>query len=114
MRPRLSSLLGVCTFIPALVSAVTVYYQQDQQALATASGSASAANYTGAAAYNPTVLNAPPPPNPPINTSFPLQLTNNPPGLSITQNGAFFGFSIEMSVVNQVCKYPIYIYLDTY
>jgi hypothetical protein len=63
---------------------------------------AAAANYTGAAAYNPTILTAPAPPNPP-NPSFNIQLQNTgTPGLSMVQPGAFFGFSIEFSVVNQV------------
>lgn len=74
---------------------------------ATNTGSAAAANYTGAAAYDPTVLNAPGLPDPaPANTFF-LQLggTNTTQGgLSIALAGTFFGFSIEMSVVNQISE----------
>jgi len=73
----------------------------------TGTTSAAAANYTGAAAYDPTVLTAPAIPNPaPPNTFF-LQLfssNTSQGGLSIVQKGTFFGFSIEMSVVNQVSK----------
>ncbi|EDR09602.1 glycoside hydrolase family 79 protein [Laccaria bicolor S238N-H82] len=84
---------------------ITVYYQQGQQPLASGTSSATSANYTGAAAYNPTVLNPPAPPNPAITTNFAIQLQNGgTPGASIPQTGSFFGFSIEMSVVNQVCE----------
>ena len=64
-----------------------------------------AAAYTGAAAYDPTELTPPAPPNPPINTNVPVQLsTNGITNLSIPQQGAFVGFSIEMSVATQVCR----------
>lgn len=98
--------LGIGALLQALGNAkgsVTVYYQQGQNPFQTTT--ASAANYTGAAAYNPTVLDAPPVPSP-LPTNFPIQLTNGgQPGASIPQIGQFFGFSIEMSVVNQVCEY---------
>jgi hypothetical protein len=74
----------------------------------TGTASAAAANYTGAAAYDPTVLTAPAIPNPaPPNTFFLQLLSSNTSqsGLSIMQKGSFFGFSIEMSVVNQVREY---------
>ncbi|KAJ3552241.1 hypothetical protein NM688_g4255 [Phlebia brevispora] len=56
-------------------------------------------------AFNNVVLNAPPVPNPLPPTEFTLKLeqnSQNVPGLSIPQNGSFLGFSLEMSVVNQV------------
>ena len=74
----------------------------------TTSSSAAAANYTGAAAYDPTVLTAPAIPIPPPPNTFFIQLfssNSSQGGLSILQEGSFLGFSIEMSVVNQVCKY---------
>jgi hypothetical protein len=76
----------------------------------TATSSASAANFTGAAAYDLTVLTPPPVPNPPIPSQIPIQLTSSGgiANLSIPQNGAFFGFSIEMSVSNQVCESSFY------
>ncbi|KAJ3568101.1 hypothetical protein NP233_g5936 [Leucocoprinus birnbaumii] len=82
---------------------VTVYYVQGQNPFQTTTATASAANYTGAAAYDPTVLNPPPVPTD-LTTSFTIQLQNGgaPPGVSIPIVGQFFGFSIEMSVVNQV------------
>ncbi|KAF5329457.1 hypothetical protein D9619_009103 [Psilocybe cf. subviscida] len=97
-------LLAPTSFItPA--HAVTVWYQDGQHPLqATTTSSAGAANYTGAAAYNPTTLN---PPAPPGAAAFPTTFVlgmagNTPPGASITQMGGFFGFSVEMSVANQV------------
>ena len=103
----LNAAVGLGILMQALVAfaQITVYYQQGQQPLASGTSSASSANYTGAAAYNPTVLNPPAPPNPAITTNFAIQLQNGgTPGASISQIGSFFGFSIEMSVVNQVCE----------
>ncbi|KAK7018564.1 Glyco-hydro-79C domain-containing protein [Favolaschia claudopus] len=80
---------------------ITVYHQQDQQAAfaTTASG----ATYTGVAAYNPTQLVAPPVPSPAVLTNIPINLQQSgTPGLSIKHKGRFFGFSVEMSVANQV------------
>jgi len=80
--------------------AVTIYYPKGQAPLATST--VPAAQYTGAAAYNPTTLLPPPVPSP-LNTQFVIQLQNGgTPGVSIQQEGCFFGFSIEMSVANQV------------
>ncbi|TBU39715.1 hypothetical protein BD309DRAFT_1021947 [Dichomitus squalens] len=56
-------------------------------------------------AYNNVRLQAPPLPSPMPATSFALTLTSQAQhmaGLSIPQRGDFFGFSIEMSVVEQV------------
>ena len=102
------------------VRAVTVYNQQPigQQlstslartdAVTTASGTSSpAASSTDYKAYDITRLTPPNLPDPLPATQFPIQLQNsasNVPGLSIFQSGAFFGFSIETSVINQVCEY---------
>ncbi|KAF5376683.1 hypothetical protein D9615_007846 [Tricholomella constricta] len=95
--------LGV-GFLQALVAnGVTVYYQQGQAPLsATSTSSGDAANYTGLAAYNPTTLNPPAIPSP-FNPTYSIQLQNGgTPGVSIPQQGSFLGFSIEMSVANQV------------
>ncbi|KAH9476922.1 Beta-glucuronidase [Psilocybe cubensis] len=87
---------------------VTVYYQPAQSQLAAFASQASAvaagAKYTGLPAYNPATLNAPAPPNPTdLPTKFTIQLPNAvPAGASIPHNGSFMGFSVEMSVVNQV------------
>ncbi|KAH9476924.1 Beta-glucuronidase [Psilocybe cubensis] len=82
---------------------VTVYYQPAQSILmaeaSQASVVAAGAKYTGLPAYNPVVLEAPPPPGPSaVPTAFTIPLTNAPPPLaSKPLNGSFFGFSVEMS-----------------
>lgn len=59
--------------------------------------------YTAASAFDPTNLVAPPAPSPPIQTQFPVQLfSGGMANLSIPQSGAFVGFSVELSVANQV------------
>jgi long-subunit fatty acid transport protein len=103
--------LGVLLFSSSSSRAVTVYYQVGAQAaLASGAGTGAAANYTGAAAYNPTTLNPPSPPGPTaMPTNFAIQpIIAVPPGASIPQKGSFFGFSVEMSVVNQVGKFVVY------
>ncbi|KAJ7092351.1 glycoside hydrolase family 79 protein [Mycena belliarum] len=90
--------------LPLLARAgITIYQAPGQAAFATSAASANAASYTGAAAYNPTTLTPPPVPSPAVPSSFALQLqTGGTPGASIPQPGDFIGFSIEMSVANQV------------
>ncbi|TFK48176.1 hypothetical protein OE88DRAFT_1635030 [Heliocybe sulcata] len=97
------SILFPLSYISFALASITVYSQQPLGA--TASASASAANYTGAAAYDPLLLQAPAVPNPAPNTNFALQVqssSSNVQGLSIPQSGSFMGFSIEMSVATQV------------
>jgi len=97
-------------FFGVVQANVTVYGTGTQNPFllsgsATATASGAAASYTGAAAYNPTVLNAPPVPNPKPPTSFDIHLQNGGmQNLSITIPNGFFGFSVEMSVANQVRK----------
>jgi hypothetical protein len=84
------------------IQAVTVYYQTGLNASTTA-----ASTTPTAAAFDDTVLQAPTPPNPPIPTSFTLQLqgsNSSVQGLSIPIPAAFFGFSIEMSLVTQTSE----------
>ncbi|KAF8900144.1 glycoside hydrolase family 79 protein [Gymnopilus junonius] len=99
---RISALLVLFSLLPTS-NAVTVYYQAGTQA-AMAAAASPTGNYTGPAAYSPVTLAAPAPPGPTaFPTQFSLQLTNAvPQNASVAQNGSFFGFSIEMSVVNQV------------
>jgi hypothetical protein len=99
--------LGPHSFIPILCAAITTaqaqvtVYRQNPFETVTADN----AVYTGLAAYDPTILIPPPVPDPSIPKQFAVQVTNGGvPGLSIRQHGGFFGFSIEMSVVNQVCE----------
>ncbi|KAG1761526.1 glycoside hydrolase family 79 protein [Suillus occidentalis] len=90
-------------FYSSLVNAgVTVYYQVP---LADSTTTAASANYTGAAAYDPTVLTPPPVPAG-LTTQFGIQLSSSSAavqGLSIPHQGSFMGFSIEFTVVNQIC-----------
>ncbi|KAF8064386.1 glycoside hydrolase family 79 protein [Lyophyllum atratum] len=100
MRINVAHVFGLGILRALVAEAVTVYYPQGQNPLATTT--AAAASYTGAAAYNPTTLLPPPVPSP-LNRQFVIQLQNGgTPGVSIQQPGSFFGFSIEMSVANQV------------
>lgn len=64
-------------------------------------------------AFNNVTLNAPPVPNPAPPSQFDLHLDSNAQnvaGLSIHQAGSFLGFSIEMSVVNQISAWQIIYY----
>lgn len=66
------------------------------------------ASYTGLAAFNPVVLAPPPLPTPLPPNQFPITAPNNAanmPGLSFPHNGDFLGFSIEMSIADQVSAY---------
>jgi hypothetical protein len=103
----LLSLLWSSCFICLASASVTVY---SQQPLGVGTATAAAANYTAHAAYDPTVLTAPPVPSPAPATTFFIQLNSAPSavqGLSIPLSGAFMGFSVEFSVVNQVSEYQI-------
>ena len=63
--------------------------------------------YTGLAAYNPVYMYPPAIPEPPPANQFAIGVPNDAAlmeGLSVRQQGNFFGFSIEMSVVNQLSK----------
>ncbi|VDC03068.1 unnamed protein product [Peniophora sp. CBMAI 1063] len=105
---------GPSLLLPALfaahVSAQVTVYKPLQQVIfngvssaASSTVTAAAASYTGAAAYNTTQLQPPAVPNPAINTTIDVALTSGAlPVMSLAQSGAFFGFSIEMSVVNQM------------
>ncbi|KAJ6513514.1 hypothetical protein DFH09DRAFT_999118 [Mycena vulgaris] len=103
MGPRLPirslGLILFLTLVPCHCE-ITIYHANDQAAFAT---SVPAAQYTGAQAYNPTTLIPPPVPTPALASTIPVQLQSaGTPGLSVPQLGAFMGFSIEMSVTNQV------------
>ncbi|KAM6492996.1 hypothetical protein JOM56_011130 [Amanita muscaria] len=82
------------------VFAVTVY-RKDPSPTSLAPG----AIYSGPAAFNPIMLQAPAPPS---NFATQLNITVRdgpaPLGSSIQQLSSFFGFSIEMSVVDEVRK----------
>ena len=90
--------------------AVTLYIPEGQETLfgiePSTTDTSFASSYTGAAAYDPRTLTPPvPSTDPPVNTRFAVQLVNGDiPGLSIRHHGAFFGFSVELSVSNHICK----------
>ena len=105
--------LLLSSLFAAYGSAQVTVYKPVQQVIfngvssaASSTVTAAAASYTGAAAYNTTQLQPPAVPNPPINTTIDIALTSGAlPPVSVAQNGAFFGFSIEMSVANQMRAY---------
>lgn len=107
------------------VNAVTVYglagaSTADVSTIASASGgtgsatlSAEPVGYTPPA-FKTLVLTPPPVPDPKPPMQFGIQLASSASdvvGLSIPQSGAFYGFSIEMSIANQVSEYPVQLFL---
>ncbi|GJE89064.1 glycoside hydrolase family 79 protein [Phanerochaete sordida] len=112
MRPWHSALALALLCLPRAHAQVTVYglngAQQplvDGTAGASQSTAAPAVAYTAVPAYNNVQLQAPPVPQPPPPTQFAVgvqQSAADVVGLSIQQQGGFYGFSIEFSVVNQV------------
>lgn len=96
----------VFSFLVALgtARAVTVYGQGGQQPIGTAT---TTLPVPSSAAFDTRVLNPPPLPDPLPANQFGIQLAasaSNVQGLSIPQSGAFYGFSVEMSVVTQVSE----------
>ena len=75
---------------------------------ASATGVASDTSWiSNLAAYNNVTLQAPALPDPMPSLDFGIQLLNNAQdvtGLPVPQKGSFMGFSIEMSVVDQVSE----------
>lgn len=68
--------------------------------------------YTAAAAYDPTSLTPPAVPSPAPTNQFPVQLfSGGMANLSIPQSGAFVGFSVELSVADQICESNTVLYL---
>ena len=89
---------------------LTVYYAPGQTPLAdgTVDTDATPTAYDDSLqAYSTATLVAPAAPNATaMPTAFALAVPSAvPAGASIEQSGSFFGFSVEMSVVNQVCAY---------
>lgn len=92
--------------LPLVAHASVTVYSQLPFGKAT-STQPSFANYTAAAEYDASNLKAPgiPSPAPPVHFNIQLPAANTSQnGLSIPLSGSFFGFSIEMSVANQVCQ----------
>ncbi|KAI0354194.1 hypothetical protein OH77DRAFT_1426226 [Trametes cingulata] len=111
MLRLLGTLLFVVVSLPCALAAVTVYGPFGPESPSGASGAAPWAtlgntNWLNAPnAYNNVQLQPPPLPTPLPPMAFPIAVPSqaqNMPGLSIPQRGDFWGFSIEMSVVQQV------------
>ncbi|KAJ7034447.1 hypothetical protein C8F04DRAFT_1101881 [Mycena alexandri] len=92
--------LALLSLTPTALGTVTIYATQAVFTPTSTPG----ASYTGVAAYNPGTLVPPPLPTPAVLTNpIPVNLQNSgTPGLGVKQKGSFLGFSIEMSVTNQV------------
>ena len=100
---KLLALASSCTFFAQSALAVTVYGQTPLGATETLPPDAT---WTGLPAYDPTTL-VPPVINP-LPGPYTLQLTddvNAVGGVSIPVSGTFVGFSIEVSVVNQIREF---------
>ncbi|KAF8752585.1 Glycoside hydrolase family 79 protein [Rhizoctonia solani] len=94
------ALLAATAGVPNAV--VTVYRVGDHGAYASTTTTAAAAGYTGSAAYDPTVLDPPAPPEQ-LNREFVVLLPQaEPNGTSGPIPGSYLGFSIELSVANRV------------
>lgn len=108
-----SAVLQLFGLLPLLLHSacaqITVYYTDGTMspgttALPTVTSLAPNATWTGLLAYDPVVIAAPAIPTG-FTTQPNVQLSSTtPPGVSISQLSSFFGFSIEMSVANQVCE----------
>ncbi|KAG6808843.1 hypothetical protein H0H92_002618 [Tricholoma furcatifolium] len=86
--------LGILQAFLTVSATITVY-----PTALTATATANAANYTGAAAYDPTILQPPPVPSG-LTTQFVIQLQNGgTPNLSVQQNGSLVGFSVEITML---------------
>ncbi|KAJ7141844.1 hypothetical protein C8R43DRAFT_583571 [Mycena crocata] len=95
--------LALLFSLPQALAEITVYHADQAAFATTASGASATGVYSGVAAYNPSTLQRPPLPTASVLTTIPVQLQNaGTPNLGIKQKGSFMGFSIEMSVTNQV------------
>ncbi|KIJ42028.1 hypothetical protein M422DRAFT_255050 [Sphaerobolus stellatus SS14] len=92
---------------------VTIYTQVTfGTGAATATGSAFP-SVTNAAAFDPTMLIPPPPPNPAVGGANVVQLlTGAMANMSAPVQSGFLGFSIELSVADQVCEWTNFSYND--
>ncbi len=120
--------LSTCLFASAVHADVTIYGLLGQTTAApvqtgTATGTTQQSattsfvtthgppQYTELAAYNNIYMEPPAIPNPPPANQFAIGVPTDATlmnGLSIKQSGTFFGFSIEMSVVNQLSECSIH------
>lgn len=101
-------LLLSLSFTVTTCTAVTVYGQIPLGLTTTAGSAGAQPTAVLLHAYDETILHPPALPAERAPTNFTLTLAANNAsvnGLSIVQPGSFYGFSIEMSVITQVCEY---------
>lgn len=106
----LPSFLFAVLLAPLLSAATVTIYTADgvRTSLAPAATAGSGTTYSGLKAFDNTVLTSPAPLSPPITAGSLLlpaaanDLVVSGYGLSIPQKGNFLGFSIEMSVADQI------------
>ena len=99
------SVLSLLVSNVGLASTQYTVYQPQQQVIF--GGNTSVQGPTlASAAYDSTLLQAPTPPDPPVPTNQFIQLySGGMDDLSMPLSGAFFGFSIEMSIATRVRRY---------
>jgi hypothetical protein len=100
---KILALASSCALFAQSALAVTVYGQTPLGATRTLQPDA---KWTGLPAYDPTTLT--PPVVSPLPSPYFLQLTNDVTavgGVSIPMKSTFYGFSIEVSVVNQIREF---------
>jgi hypothetical protein len=103
------SLLLLCLVpLTSVHAQVTIYGQTPLGQIGSETATAADAAMTTLAAYNDTILEAPGIPDPAPPTQFTLELQADSgavTGLSIPhRSGSLWGFSIEMSVLTQICE----------
>ncbi|TFK36155.1 glycoside hydrolase family 79 protein [Crucibulum laeve] len=102
----LAALWELLCLVTVAKASITVHGQIPIRQTQAPTATAQDTSFTALAAYNDRVLRPPPIPSPPPANMFTVQLQReaaNVQGLSMAHvGGAFFGFSLEMSVVNQV------------
>lgn len=125
MPSMYAPLVALSGLLASVRADVTIYGLTGQTTLAPVGGSGSSSSaaqlatttsfvttpgppqYTGLAAYNPVYMVPPAIPDPPPANQFAIGVPSDGqllPGLSVRQRGSFFGFSIEMSVANQLSE----------
>lgn len=102
---RFRELWSAAIFFNVVKARVTVYGQIPLAHATTATAGATRPTVVSSPAYDETILTPPPLPDPRSPRLYTLNLPAdgaNVNGLSIPQQGSFYGFSIEMSVINQL------------
>ena len=107
---QINLLVAVVSYWVISAAAVTIYGPKGPVASSTSAAASSSAT-AGSSSPGSLTLTPPPIPSPGPPTQFHLTLQNsaqNVPNLSIPQSGAFYGFSIELSVADQISTSALY------